>query len=220
MGIAGILIAIAIILVVIVFAGSQISAFINDTLGALGETTRESDIRIPTAKAGDIICDVFITADWQARLTTEIFDVNPILFFDPTDVSGGQVGIDVVYQTPCKISSGTLFNFLPLLDFLSTEDEVQPLEFIFPIQSFFDEEYELSWILVEVDTGKEKKVRTYQNLKYVLPSFEFDFRFQQKLVFRDVVPDDYILKIVPVDARFADLDDGQPFLKFIPDPTK
>ena len=218
--VVGVLVLVAVILIVIVFAGAEVSAFINDTLGAIGATTRESETKIPNPQEGQIVCDVFIIADWQVRLSTEIFDINPIIFFDPAKVTGGKVGIDIVYQTPCKISSGITFSFLPLFDFLSTRDQVQPLEFIFPIQSAFDEKYKLSWILVQADTGRERKLVHYQEIEYVVPSFEFDFRFQQKLVFRDIVPDDYILKIVPLGAKFADLDDGQAFLEFIPDPTQ
>lgn len=211
------LVLLVIAVIVFLVAGTQISAFVNDTLGAFGVASREGDIRIPTPQQGQITCNMFVTAKWEVRLSTQIFSVVPILFFDPNDVAG--VGIDTSFQD-CKISSGSILSFLPLFDFLSTSDQVQPLDLFIPIQSAFEEPYELSWVLVQTDTGKERKVRTYQDIEYIVPSLNFDFRHEQKLVFRDVVPDDYTLKIIPLKARFADLDDGQPLLEFIPDPTQ
>jgi len=213
--VVGIIIAIAIILVVILFAGSQVSAFVNDIFVGVGQNIRDSETKIPTAMQGEIICDMFVTAKWEVQLATQIFAVVPIIFIEEKDVQG--VGIDVSFQD-CKISSG-LLSFVPLLDFLTTSDEVVPLDLFIPIQSAFEEPYEFSWVLVQSDTGKERKLAHYQDITYIVPSLNFDFRHEQKLVFRDIVPDDYILKIIPIKARFADLDDGQPFLFTISDPT-
>lgn len=213
--VVGIIIAIAIILVVILFAGSQVSAFVNDIFVGVGQNIRDSETKIPTAMQGEVICDMFVIAKWEVQLATQIFSVVPIIFIEEKDVQG--VGIDVSFQD-CKISNG-LLSFVPLLDFLTTSDEVVPLDLFIPIQSAFEEPYEFSWVLVQSDTGKERKLAHYQDITYIVPSLNFDFRHEQKLVFRDIVPDDYILKIIPIKARFADLDDGQPFLFRISDPT-
>ncbi len=129
MGITGILIAIAIIIVVIAFAGTQVSAFINDTFANIGMQIRDSETKIDAPVQGDIICDMFVTANWEEQ-TTVIFalEPQPILFFDPKDVEG--VGIDVNFQN-CGIAGGIGLSFLPLLDFLGTNSEVVPLDFIF-----------------------------------------------------------------------------------------
>jgi len=217
MGITGILIAIAIILVVIAFAGTQVSAFINDTFATIGMQIRDSETKIDAPQQGDIVCDMFVTANWEEQ-TTLIFalEPQPVLFFDPNDVEG--VGINVNFQN-CGVAGGIGLSFLPLLDFLGTNSEVVPLDFIFPDFPIFDLPYELSWILVQQDTGKERKLAHYQDIEYEIPSGQFDFRFEQKLVFRDVVPDDYVLKIVPKVARFFELDDGEAFEFAIQDPS-
>jgi len=217
--VAGALIAIAIILVVIVFAGSQVSAFINDIFVGIGVDIRDSETKIPPAERGEIVCDLFVTANWEEQ-TTLIFalEPQPVIFFDPDDIDGGNVGINTSYQD-CKVSGGGL-SFLPLFDFLSTSDTVVPLDFIFPDFPLFDLTYELDWILEDANTGKERKLAHYQNIKYEIPAGQFDFRFEQKLVFREIVPKDYNLKIIPEVARFFELDDGEAFLHFIPDPTQ
>jgi len=216
--VTGLLIAIAIILVVIVFAGSQVSAFVNDIFVGVGVDIRDSETRIPPAVQGEIVCDLFITANWEIQ-NTIIFAIEPqpVIFFDPDDIEGGGVGITTNYDD-CKVSGGIL-SFLPLFDFLSTSDTVPPLDFIIPDFGFFDIPYELDWILVDENTGKERKLSHYQNISYEVPAGQFDFRFEQKLVFRDIVPDDYILKIVPEVARFFEQDDGEAFFHLIPDPT-
>ncbi len=118
MGITGILIAIAIIIVVLAFAGTQVSAFINDTFANIGMQIRDSETKIDAPIQGDIVCDMFVTANWEEQ-TTVIFalEPQPILFFDPNDVEG--VGIDVNFQN-CGIAGGIGLSFLPLLDFLGT----------------------------------------------------------------------------------------------------
>jgi len=214
--VVGILVLIVIIIVVLVFAGTQVSAFINDTLGAFGVGVREGEIRIPTPIQGQIICDLFVTARWEEQTTITFTVLQPILFFEEKDVEG--VGITVDHQD-CKVASGTNLSFLPLFDFLGTNDQVVPLDFVFPHPTFFEQTYELSWILIQTDTGKERKVSHYQNIAYEIPAGTFDWRYEQKLVFRDVVPDDYILKIISIDSRFFNLDEGEPFLFTIRDPT-
>ena len=214
--IGGFLVLVVIIVVGFLVAGSQISAFVNDTFASLGTQVRDDEIRIDAPKQGEIVCDMFVTANWEVRLATQIFAVVPIIFIEEGDPQG--VGIDVSF-TDCKIASGG-FQFASLLDFLSTSDQVEPLDLFIPIQSAFEEPYEFSWVLVQTDTGKERKLPHYQDIVYIVPSLNFDFRHEQKLVFRDVVPDDYTLKIIPIKAKFNNLDDGEPFLFAISDPTR
>lgn len=216
--ITALLILIVIIVVSFSVAGSQISAFVNDTLSSFGVQVRESEIKIPVAKQGEIVCDLFITANWREKGTVAFaFDPIPIIFIDPRDEEGVGIQATFVSET-CKVSSGG-FQFNSLLDFLSTTDEVVPLEFIFPDFPIFDQPYELSWVLVQSDTGKERKLLHYQNIEYIVPQGVFDFRYEQKLVFRELVPDDYTLKIIPSVARFFDKTEGEVFLFPIPDPT-
>lgn len=212
----GFLILAVIGVIAFIIAGSQISAFVNDTFATFGVQIRDSEIKIDAPQQGQIICDVFVTANWLERGTL-VFALNPqpILFFDPKDADN--VGIVVDYRD-CKIASGG-FQFSSLLDFIGASSEVQPLDFIIPEVPFFDDPYELSWVLVVFDTGKERKLLHYQNIEYIVPTGVFDFRYEQKLVFRDIVPDDYTLKIVPKVARFFDHSAGQPFLFQIQDPT-
>ncbi len=199
-----------------IIAGSQISAFVNDTFQSFGDQVRDDEIKIDAPQQGQIICDMFVTANWQERGTL-VFALNPqpILFIDPSDADN--VGINVDFRD-CKISSGG-FPFASLLDFIGASSEVQPLDFIIPDVPLFDDPYELSWVLVDFDTGKERKLLHYQSIEYIVPVGVFDFRYEQKLVFRDIVPDDYTLKIIPKVARFFDHDDGEPFLFAIQDPT-
>ncbi len=214
--IGGFLVLVAIIIVSFLVAGAQISAFVNDTLGAFGSQVRDDEIKIDAPQQGQVVCDIFVTANWREKGTLAFaLDPIPILFFDPRDEAG--VGINIDYQN-CKIASGG-FQFASLLDFLGTTDEVVPLEFIIPDIPIFDQPYELSWVLVDPNTGKERKVLHYQNIEYIVPAGVFDFRYEQKLVFREVVPDDYVLKIIPKIARFFDQTEGDPFLFVIQDPT-
>jgi len=218
MGITGTLIAIAIIVVVLAVAGTQVSAFINDTLRGFGETVRDQENKIPNAPQGVIVCDMIVTADWEVQ-NTVIFalEPQPIIFFKDSDIDGSGVGFQIDYRD-CKVSNGLGLSFLPLLDFLGASSEVQPLDFIIPDFPLFDLPYELSWILVD-DQGKQKKVQHYQDVEYVVPSGQFDFRYQQVLIFREIIPDDYVLRIEPQVARFFEHDDGEAFLFGIPDPT-
>ncbi len=215
--VVGILVLVVIVVIVFLVAGTQISAFLNDTFQTFGVQVRDSEVRIDAPQQGEIICDMFVTANWREKGAVAFaFDPIPILFFDPKDEEG--VGINVNFQN-CRISGGLGLSFLPLFDFLSTSGDVPPLEFIFPDFPIFDQPYELSWVLVQTDTGKERKLAHYQDIEYIVPQGVFDFRYEQKLVFRDIVPDDYTLKIVPKVARFFDQTEGDPFLFFISDPT-
>jgi len=215
--VVGILVLIVIIIISFAVAGTQISAFINDTFQTFGVQVRDSEVKIDAPQQGEIICDMFVTAKWREKGTLAFaFDPIPIIFIDPKDEEG--VGINVDFQN-CRIAGTLGLSFLPLFDFLGTSSDVAPLEFIFPDFPLFDQPYELSWILVETDTGKERKIAHYQDIEYIVPQGVFDFRYEQKLVFRNLVPDDYTLKIVPKVARFVDQDEGEPFIFFISDPT-
>lgn len=217
-GVIGFLILIVIVVVAFLVAGSQISAFVNDTLSAFGVQTRDDEVKIPVAMKDELVCDLFITANWREKGTLAFaFDPIPIIFIDPKDEAGVGIQATFVSET-CKLASGA-FQFNSLLDFLGTSNQVQPLEFIIPDFPIFDQPYELSWVLVHTDTGKERKLPHYQNIKYVVPQGVFDFRYEQKLVFREVEPDDYLLKIIPSVARFNDKTEGEVFLFPIPDPT-
>ena len=212
------LVLVAIIVVGFLVAGSQISAFVNDTFASFGVQVRDDETKIDAPKQGEIVCDLFITANWREKGTVAFaFDPIPIIFIDPRDESGVGIQATFVSET-CHVASGG-FQFNSLLDFLSTSDEVVPLEFIFPDFPVFDFPYELSWVLVQSDTGRERKLLHYQDIEYIVPAGVFDFRYEQKLVFRDVVPDDYTLKIIPSSARFFDKTEGEVFLFPIPDPT-
>jgi len=192
--IAGFLILVVIIVVAFLVAGTQISAFVNDTFQSFGVQVRDSEVRIDAPKQGEIICDMFVTANWREKGTVAFaFDPIPILFFDPRDEEG--VGINVNFQK-CTISGATNLSFLPLFDFLGTSSDVPPLEFIIPDVPLFDQPYELSWILVQTDTGKERKLAHYQNLEYIVPQGVFDFRYEQKLILR-TVPN----SLSPLDSR-------------------
>jgi len=217
-GVIGFLILVVIVVVAFLVAGSQISAFVNDTLSAFGVQTRDDEVKLPVAQQGELVCDLFITANWREKGTLAFaFDPIPIIFIDPKDEAGVGIQAQFVSET-CKLASGG-FQFNSLLDFLGTSDQVQPLEFIIPDFPIFDQPYELSWVLVHTDSGKERKLIHYQNIEYVVPQGVFDFRYEQKLVFREVEPDDYLLKIIPSVARFNDKTEGEVFLFPIPDPT-
>ena len=58
--VVGILVLIVIIVVAFLVAGTQISAFVNDTFASFGVEVRDSEIKIDAPKQGEIICDMFV----------------------------------------------------------------------------------------------------------------------------------------------------------------
>jgi len=204
-----------IILVIIIIGGlffwSELSAFASDVSGFIKDTERDSEIKIPKPKSGVTVCDLFITVDVRSRSAVSgatLVGTERILF---TDGKEGKL-IGWLWDN-CRPFGLSLFS-LTTLDLLGDSTR---LEFFIPAEDIFDQKIILSFVLTD-ENGLEKKLPLYQDITYIHPAFVADFDFTQKLKFRDLVPQDYVLEIFPIEAHFDDKKVGTPLKKLITAP--
>jgi hypothetical protein len=188
--------------------GYSVDAWINDTVSVFLGNVRDSESSIPAPVAGQVACDLLVNVEWREKGTNIGLGVDAILFLN----SDGKT-VSYVYDN-CYQVGNTQFPTASLLDFMNTKEVVAPLDLIIPAQELFDKEYKLSFILVD-SNGLEKKVQHYQDISYVVPALNLEYDFEQNLKFRNVVLDDYTLKIVAENARFWEHTDGEPYLQGI-----
>lgn len=208
MGIVSGIFLLLIIVVVFAYGGSVIMGFVTDTSNAVAQRINDAEIQIPNPSVGEKACDLFLTATWREKSSTELFEVSNILF---TNTDGKTVKKEV---SNCGVVAPTSNSFMTLLDFLGSGNTPNPLDVILPVQSTFDAKYKMSYVLVNED-GQERKLPHYQNNEYLVPAFTFEYDYEKKLVFRDVEYGEYTLELRPENARWFDHGESQPYKQHI-----
>lgn len=198
---------IVLIIVIVVFfvAGNQLLAFVTDSSDIISQQLRDSDVQIPVPKTGSTVCDLFLTASWREKSSNEVFEVSNVLF---TNTDGKTVSKEV---SNCHVKTATSFSLLSMMDFFgSSSASVKPLDVIIPQQSAFAQTYKMSFVLID-ENLLEKKIPHLQNIPYDVPAFTFEYDYEQKMVFREIVVGNYVLEMRPTDARWFDHGESQAY---------
>ena len=209
MSLQSILILLVIVVVAFTVVGTEISAFIDDTIGLFDQGLRDIDIRIPTPERGTQICDLLVTVDVRSISAVSgatIIGTERILFSD------GQEGRLITWLWDNCHTKGLVSANLAPFDFLSRS--LPKLEFFIPAEDIFDQSIILSYVLVN-ENGLEKKLPQYQNVIYTHPAFISQFDFQEKVRYRDIASETYVLKIIPFEAHFDNKKVGEALEKTI-----
>ena len=207
MSFTGLLAVIVIGIIGLTVMGYSVDAWVNDTINALNGNIRDSETSIPSPQRGQIACDLYVDATWREKMTASFSDVNKVLFTN-------QDGKTITSEWKDCYQVGGISPSLTLLDFFNQPKEVAPLDLIIPNTNIVDEKYNLSFVLVD-SNNLEKKLPHYQKIDYIVPAFNPEFDFQQKLVFRNIVLGDYTLKIIPEHARWWEHQSGEPYQQSI-----
>lgn len=209
MGLQSILILLVIAVVAFTFVGTEISAFINDTVSLFDQRIRDIDIRIPNPETGTQVCDLLITVNIRsisAISGTTFITTERILFSD------GQEGKLITWLWDNCHTKGFISANLAPFDFLSRS--LPKLEFFIPSAGIGDTDIIISYVLVD-EKGLEKKLPQYQDVRYIHPSFIERFDFQEKVRYREIASATYVLDIIPFEAHFDNKKTGEALSKTI-----
>jgi len=198
-----------IIAVVGIYFYAEIVAIVNDYQSILIQKILDEDIKVPAPQAGQRVCDLTITIDVRSEsaLSGTGISTERILFTDGK--AGKQIGWN---WNNCHEYKSSLLS-ASLLDAILSSD-LKKLEFFFPSADPFDQKIILSYSLVD-ENGLRKKLPHHQNILYIHPSFQNTFDFNQQLKFFQLIPQEYILEILPLEAHFEDKKVGDRLSKSI-----
>ena len=88
---------------------------------------------------------------------------------------------------------------------------------LIPAVSGVPQKFSFSFILVDPETGLQKKLPKYQDVPFAIPSFTTTYSVTQKLLFEDIEKKNWELWIIPGGdgVRFADHDTGEKYVQKI-----
>ena len=204
MGVTAVIVLLLVVVGIIVFAGSQVMSFVTDTQSAIAQSARDIETQIPQPPIGSKICDLIITATWREKNSLSLGDDIHILFTNTDGKSIKKVVNNCGNVLPAHNS------LMTLLDFIGTKQSVTPLDLIIPDTLVFESEYKMSFVLVD-ENGLEKKLPRYQEISYKIPALKAEYDFEQKIIFRDVAVGDYILELRPINAKWNDHGEHEPY---------
>ena len=216
MSLVGIIVLIVVVLIGWSFFSSEINAFLEDGKSLISD--RESSI--PKPAPGTPVYDLSIDVKPKVRLTNVGIGVDYILFLNQ---EGGTVKWNWINP---HLQSNSLLSFIAPLnlgDVFANESYIVDLatnEIIIPTSNAFSTKIQLSYILVDPETGLQKKIPHYQDKTYNIPEFVKDYSLNEKIVLRDLPKKNYELWIVPekvgtFTVRFADSAPGEPYKQTI-----
>lgn len=211
MGSAIVFLVIFLIIAVVLYYGyDKVSVAIDDVVETYNQKLRDEIAQIPKPTIGEMACDLSVTFNWRVIGASDGLIVQRVIFLN----SEGQT-TNIVWSNCHTVKSASSLSFI--MDFFDSNDFTS-LEWIFPARSHVtDVTYKLSFVLID-SNGLERK-SLYQNLSYVMPAFDSEFDFSQRLVYRDLPFGDYKIEIIgDNNARFADHKDGQSYIQQVPRP--
>lgn len=214
--------------VVAIFGLNETLAFVNDTKNGIFESVRDAESAIPVPPKGSTIADLQITVKPKIKVTNAGAGC-PVLcttqeFIIFLNREGGTVSKTWTGDRIQKLQlaeMNTLSDYLSAGKTLGQIRDLQTNEIIIPSGgNALGAEFELSYILVDPDTGLKKELQHYQNIKYKFPKFTNEYTVTEKLVFRGIEKKNYELWIIPdklgfFDTRFADKELGEPYIQKI-----
>lgn len=211
-----------IIFVIIAYSlfSSQLNSIYDDGKSILRDNSVSIDKPADGAPVYDLQMDVKIKAKGSSN-----FGLEYLLFLN-TD--GGT--FDKKWINP-HVYQGNLLSFLYLanfMDFMSSRTNTTTLTdlttneiIIIPNSGVVPVNFKLSYILVDSDTGLQKKLTKYQDVPYSIPALVSSYTIDQKLLIPDLPKKNYELWIIPTtnsydaNIRFADHAVGEKYVQRI-----
>lgn len=215
------------IVAIAVFGLSETLAFVNDTTNGIFDSVRNADTAIPTPPKGTTIADLQITVKPKIKASNSgagcpvlCTSVDYIIFLNTEGGTVTKTWSGDRIQKLQLVEMNTLSDFLSAGSTLGKITDLQTGELVLPTSNSLTSEFQLSYILVDPDTGLKKELPHYQNVKYKFPALTKEYSVTEKLVFRGIEKKNYELWIVPdklgfFDTRFADKALGEPYIQKI-----
>ena len=212
------LIGIIVLLIAVIVGWSMFSNEINAYLENGKSIISDNVSSIPKSAPGTPVYDLVIDIKPKVRLTNVGIGVDYILFLNQ---EGGTIKWN--WSSP-HLQSNALLSFIAPLSlgdmFASSSDsyivDLATNEIIIPTSNAFSTKLKLSYVLVDPETGLQKKIPYYQDKIYNIPELVKDYSLNEKIVLKDMPKKDYELWIIPekvgtFTVRFADSAPGEPY---------
>lgn len=217
MGFTGVIVLVVILIVAVVFGGTQISAFITDASQAYNDRQRDDATKAEPANVGDTLCTLTIDVEILSKTAVASVGVGTerILFTDGhADAPDKQIGWQ---WSDCYTYGGNSLVGLNLLDYLTADVSPPVLEWFIPSTPLGDEKIILTYILVDSNNGDVTR-SIYEKVEYTHPAFQGEFTVEQKLKFTSIVAGDFTLEITPLESHFDNKSVGEAYKKSISAP--
>ena len=189
MGLTGLAIFILVIVVVVIFAGTQVQAFLDGVSATVKNTQNQGDTRIPKPPVNTPVCDLLV--NFRPKVTGSLTSGN-ILHLNE---NGGS--ISYVWQN-CRINTLNWLDGAQLYDFLSAKfdaDQLPKNELGVPIIAVFDETFKVNFKLVD-QNGNTLLVPQHQSIPFKVTSrILADQSFDYQIKFFKLAKQPYSLEI-------------------------
>ena len=215
------------IVVVAVFGINETLAFVNDTTNGIFDSIRTGESSIPIPPKGSTISDLTITVKPKIKASNSgagcpvlCTSVDYLIFLNSDGGTVSKVWTNDRIQKLSLVEMNTLSDYLSASSTLGQITDLQTGELVLPTSNSLSSEFQLSYILVDPETGLKKELPHYQNVKYKFPALTKEYSVTEKLVFRGIEKKNYELWITPdklgfFDTRFADKALGEPYIQKI-----
>lgn len=215
MGLEGIAFLIIVIVIAIVFAGTQIQAFLDGISATVKNQQNQADTKIPKPPVNTPVCDLLVT--FSPRVSGSLASGN-ILHLNE---NGGT--ITYKWQN-CHLQQMTWLNFAQLMDWSRSlsisADQLPKNELGVPLIAVFDETFKVNFKLVDAN-GNTLLIPQHQSIPFKVTSrILADQEFTYTIKFFNLAKQDYKLEIT-IDSnnyRFGNHNFGEPYIQTISAP--
>ena len=211
----GSLVTLVILGIIILVGWSVFSSEINAYYSGIKSTVADNRVSLPSPADKAPVHDLQI--DFKPKIK---YSFGLIVFVN--DEGGSLVR---KWINPHLYQASILNSIVPfsLLDYYSERAESMSVvdlttnEIIIPAVSGVPQKFSFSFILVDPETGFQKKLPVYQDVPYAIPSFTTTYSITKKLLFEDIEKKEWELWIIPGGdgVRFADHETGEKYVQKI-----
>src|SRR3990167_6962981 len=215
------------VIAVAVFGLGEVLAFVNNTTNGIFDSVRNGESSIPIPPKGSTILDLTITVKPKIKASNSgagcpvlCTSVDYLIFLNSDGGTVSKVWTNDRIQKLSLVEMNTLSDYLSAGSTLGQITDLQTGEIVLSTSNSLSSEFQLSYILVDPETGLKKELPHYQNVKYKFPALTKEYSVTEKLVFRGIEKKNYELWITPdklgfFDTRFADKALGEPYIQKI-----
>lgn len=209
------LVTVIVLIIVVLVAWSMFSNEINAYLENGKSMIRDNTVSLPNPVTNTPVYDLQV--DFKPKIK---YSFGLIVFLNS---EGGT--FERKWTSPHLYQASILNSLIPfsLIDYYSERInglsvvDLATNEIIVPAFSGVPHKFTFSFILVDPDSGLQKKLPKYQDVPFSIPSFTTTYSVTQKLLFEDIEKKDWELWIVPGGdgVRFVDHEIGEKYIQKI-----